>query len=85
MKPSTLDSRPSTHPMHAITATVFDLLTAIESGEHHLITSTQRDDLAVLLADAARALANTSQRLRLSPSQAEALRYLQHNQPANLN
>ena len=85
MTPSTLDPRPST-PMHAIASSVFDLLTAIESGEHHAISRTQRDDLAVLLADAARALANTSQRLRLSPSQAEALRYLQQQQqPQHLN
>ncbi len=61
------------------------LLAAIDKEEHLILDRTQRDDLANLLQEAAIALLGTSQRLRFTPIQAEALRYLQQHQPKKLN
>ena len=57
------------------------LLSAIEKEEHQILERTQRDDLAALLQEAALTLLGTSQRMRFTPIQAEALRYIQAKQP----
>lgn len=61
------------------------LVASINNEEHLVIDRQKRLDLAALLGEAARSLANSAHRLCLSPHQAEVLRNLQLKQPTNLN
>lgn len=71
---------------HAIIAWhALSLLAALNKEEHLVIDQQKRADLAALLGEAARTLANSAHRLCLSPHQAEALRHLQINQPTQLS
>lgn len=61
------------------------LVAAINKEEHLVIDHQKRGDLAALLGEAARALANSAHRLSVTPHQAEVLRHLQLKQPTHLN
>jgi hypothetical protein len=72
-------------PCGIISWTTFGLLTAIEANEHLILNQTQRNDLAALLQECALVLLGTSQRFRMTPTQAKALSHIQSNQPKKLS
>lgn len=68
-----------------IAARTFDLIAAIHDGEHEILDMQQRQDIACILQDAARVMANAAQRLALTPTQAQTVKRLQDNTPKHLN
>lgn len=78
-------SEVTAEPHATIAWHALSLIQSINNEEHLVIDRQKRLDLAALLGEAARSLANSAHRLRLRPHQAEVLRDLQLKQPTHLN